>query len=91
VSGITAVLQYEQTNEWFSLLRLMPYLHESNRRLTRVAGFRAFSGAPGFAGEGPVHRRSSGVGDYFPFRLHRGVLHPRIRTSTGFVDLYRPL
>ena len=30
-------------------------------------------------------------GDYFQLQLHRGLLHPRIRTSTDFVDLYRPL
>ena len=41
--------------------------------------------------QGRVHRRSFRVGDYFQLQLHRGLLHPRIRTSTDFVDLYRPL
>ena len=34
---------------------------------------------------------SSGFGDYFRFRLHRGILSRRIRTTTGFGSLSRPL
>lgn len=35
----------------------------------------------------PIHRRCFRLGDYFPFQLHGGLLHPPIRTTTEFERL----
>ena len=35
----------------------------------------------------PIHRRCFGLGGYFQFQLHDGLLHPPIRTTTGFERL----